>query len=180
MVSGLSLAVAVATAAGAVGFGEEEPPGPTPTTTICPDGEVWDIDEALCVPIAETGLVRDPAALMRTVRELAHAGRHADALALLARAPDPDDTMVLTYRGYSTRSLGYMQRGIALYTRALEADPDNLLARSYLGMAYLIIGAPHRAEAQLAEIRARGGAGHWPERALAAAIAAGASADLHY
>jgi tetratricopeptide (TPR) repeat protein len=176
---GLFGAVAIAGAALAVGP-EDAPPAPTPTTTICPDGKVWDTREALCVPISESGLVTDPEGFIRTVRELAHAGRHADALALLARAPDPDDTMVLTYRGFSTRSLGYMRRGLDLYDRALAADPDNLLARSYMGMAYLIIGAPHRAEAQLAEIRARGGTGHWPERALAAAIAQGAVDGFDY
>ena len=178
--AGLLMAVMLAPAALAVGFGDDDPPTPTPTTTICPDGEVWDIDEALCVPIAETGLVTDPAALIGTARELAYAGRHSDVLALLARAPDPEDTMVLTYRGYSTRSLGYMQRGLALYDRALAADPDNLLARAYMGMAYLILGAPHRAEAQLAEIRARGGDGRWPERALAAAIAQGSPEGFDY
>lgn len=159
---------------------DDAPPAPTPTTIICPEGRVWDSDETACIPIAETGLVSDPAALIGTVRELAYAGRHGDALALLARAPDPEDTMVLTYIGYSTRSLGYMSRGLAFYDRALTADPDNLLARSYLGMAYLILGSPDRAEEQLAEIRARGGAGRWPERALAEAIAGGAAEGFTY
>ncbi|MDG3042732.1 tetratricopeptide repeat protein [Roseicyclus marinus] len=164
----------------AVGPEEESPPTPTPTTTICPEGQVWDVDEAACLPIIESGLIRDPAALVATARELAYAGRHGDALALLARAPDPADTMVLTYIGYSTRSLGYMSRGLAFYDRALAADPDNLLARSYLGMAYLILGSPDRAEGQLAEIRARGGDGSWPERALAEAIAGGTAEGFHY
>ena len=164
----------------AVGPEEDSPPTPTPTTTICPEGRVWDIDEAACLPIGQSGLVGDPAALISTARELAYAGRHGDALALLARAPDPEDTMVLTYIGYSTRSLGYMSRGLAFYDRALAADPDNLLARSYLGMAYLILGSPDRAEGQLAEIRARGGVGGWPERALADAIAQGAAEGFHY
>lgn len=177
---GMLATIVWATAAWAVFPEEDGPPEPTPTTVICPEGTVWDVDEALCVTIAETGVVSDPAALIGTVRELAYAGRHGDALALLARAPDQDDTMILTYRGYSTRSLGYLQRGLALYDRALAVDPDNLLARSYLGMAYLILGATDRAEAQLTEIRARGGDGGWPERALAAAIAQGASQGFDY
>ena len=164
----------------AVGPEENGAPAPSPSTTICPEGTVWDIEEALCVPIAESGLVTDPDALIATARELAHAGRHGDALALLARAPDPEDTMVLTYIGYSTRNLGYMSRGLAFYDRALAADPDNLLARSYLGMAYLILGTPHRAEAQLVEIRTRGGVGSWPERALAEAIAQGSAEGFDY
>jgi tetratricopeptide (TPR) repeat protein len=132
------------------------------------------------VPIAETGLVTDPAALIVTVRELAYAGRHDDVLALLARASNQDDTMVQTYMGYSLRSMGDMAAGLDHYARALAADPDNLLARSYLGMAHLIAGKPQQAAVQLAEIRARGGAGRWPERALAAAIAQGTPTGYDY
>lgn len=176
--TGLSLA-SVGTAL-AVGSDDDTPPTPTQTTTECPEGAVWDVETATCVTIEETGLVTDPAALTRTVRELAYAGRHVDALALLARAPDQDDSMVLTYMGFSTRSLGDMAAGMAYYDRALAADPDNLLARAYMGMAYLITGQTDRAAAQLSEIRARDGAGRWPEEALAAAIAQGAASGYDY
>lgn len=172
--------MAMAPMAMAVGFDQEDPPAPTPTTTICPEGQVWDINEAVCVPITETGLVTDPEGLIGTVRELAYAGRLDDALALLARAPDQDDTRVQTYLGYAWRSKGDMARGLAHYGRALAADPDNLLARSYLGMAYLIDGKADDAMAQLVEIRARGGTGRWPERALAAAIAQGSARGYDY
>lgn len=164
----------------AVGPDDDAPPAPTPTTTICPDGQVWDIDEALCVPIAEAGLVTEPGALIVTVRELASAGRHKDAIALLDRAPDQNDTMVQTYLGYAWRGMGQMARGLDHYARALAADPDNLLARSYLGMAHLLRGAPADAAAELAQIRARGGTGGWPERALAAAIAQGSPSGYDY
>ena len=177
---GAMMLVGLVHAAGAVGMDEEAPPSPTPTTSICPDGQVWDVDEAECVPIAETGLVTDPSSLIGTVRELAYAGRHDDALALLARAPNQDETMVQTYLGYSLRSMGDMAAGLDHYARALALDPDNLLARSYLGMAHLTRGKPEEAAVQLAEIRARGGAGRWPERALAAAIAQGATTGYDY
>jgi tetratricopeptide (TPR) repeat protein len=159
---------------------DDDPPTPTETTTTCPEGTVWDGDTQGCVAIEESSSLSDPDALIATVRELAYAGRHADALALLARAPDPSDTMVLTYLGYSTRSLGDMDSGLAYYDRALAADPDNLLARAYLGMARLLLGETERAAVQLAEIRARGGAGRWPERALAAAIAQGSTTGYDY
>lgn len=176
--TGLSLAIVGA--ASAVGSDDDTPPTPTQTTTECADGAVWDVETATCVQIEETGLVTDPAALTRTVRELAYAGRHQDALALLARAPDQNDSMVLTYKGFSTRSLGDMATGMAYYDQALAADPDNLLARAYMGMAYLITGQPDRAQAQLTQIRARGGAGRWPEQALAAAIAQGGAVGYDY
>lgn len=173
------LVLGLAQAAQAVGP-TDAPPTPTETTTECPVGTVWDGDSAGCVAIEESSRATDPAALIETVRELAYAGRHDDALALLARAPDPDDTMVLTYLGYSHRSLGDHARGLAYYDRALAADPDNLLARAYLGMAMIRLGTPEGAVAQLAEIRARGGAGRWPERALAAALTAGSTDGYDY
>ena len=177
---GAVMLLGVANMAAAVGMDDDAPPTPTQTTTICPDGQVWDIDAAECVPIDETGLVTDPASLIGVARELAYAGRHSDALALLARAPNQDETMVQTYLGYSLRSMGDMARGLDHYGRALALDPDNLLARSYLGMAHLTRGKPEEAAVQLAEIRARGGAGRWPERALAAAIAQGATTGYDY
>ena len=97
---GAMILVGLVHTASAVWIDEEAPPSPTPTTSICPDGQVWDVDEAECVQIAETGLVTDPSSLIGTVRELAYAGRHDDALALLARAPNQDETMVQTYLGY--------------------------------------------------------------------------------
>ena len=111
--------------AGAAGMHEEAPPSPSPTTSICPDGQVWDVDEAECVPIAETGLVTDPSSLIGTVRELAYAGRHDDALALLARAPNQDETMVQTYLGYSLRSMGDMEIGRASKSSNVETVATN-------------------------------------------------------
>lgn len=180
-IASLSLWLCALPAAPALAVGPlDEPPEPTETTTRCAEGTVWDADRAQCVAIEQGSLADDPARLIAAVRELAYAGRHRDALALLARAPDPDDSMVQTYLGYSTRSLGDMEAGLAHYRRALETDPDNLLARAYMGMAHLLRGAPEAAAAQLAEIRARGGDGGWPERALAAAIAQGSPRGYDY
>lgn len=175
-----AMTLALPFAALAVGNEEDVPPLPTQTTTHCAEGSVWDSTAQLCVAIEDTGLVTDPEILIPTVRELAYAGRHADALALLARAPDQGDSMVLTYMGYSTRSLGDMAGGMAYYDRALAADADNLLLRAYMGMAWLIQGQPAQARIQLTEIRARGGAGGWPEHALAAAIEQGSADGYDY
>ena len=57
----------------------------------------------------------------------------------------------------------------------IAADPDNHLARAYMGLALIAAGRVHEAEAELREIRARGGRGGWPDRALSRGLAAGAA-----
>ncbi|MEY3002871.1 MAG: hypothetical protein RLZZ491_47 [Pseudomonadota bacterium] len=169
-----------APAVGAVGMDSDTPPPPTPTTTECEDGSVWDVERATCLPIVESRLPDRPAALIATVRELAYAGRHDDALALLHRAPDGNDPMVLTYFGYVTRQMGDVQAGLAYYDRALQVAPDNHLARAYLGLAHLQLGRADHAQAQLAQIRARGGRGSWPEQVLARALQTGDASTYDY
>lgn len=166
--------------AGAVGADDDAPPTPTPTTMECPEGKVWDVERAACVAIEESRLPDSPDDLIKTVRELAYAERLNDALALLQRATDQGDTMVLTYMGYVTRKRGDMAGGLAYYDRALSVAPENHLARAYLGLAYLQIGQTDQASLQLAEIRARGGNGGWPEQALARALSGGDAAAYDY
>jgi hypothetical protein len=50
-------------------------------------------------------------------------------------------------------------------------NPDNLLARSYMGQALVEQGQVDLALAQLSEIRMRGGRGTWAETSLANAVA---------
>ena len=52
-------------------------------------------------------------------------------------------------------------------------NPDNLLARSYMGQGYVTEGRVDEAYAQLVEIRSRGGADGWPAEALETAIRTG-------
>jgi tetratricopeptide (TPR) repeat protein len=171
MAMSLALCLAGAPAAWAIDPDDDAPPAPTETTTRCAEGTVWDADTASCIPIAESRAPADRDRLIAVVRELAYTGRYADAAALLTRASDRGDTLVLTYRGFVARRLGAIPTGLAYYRQALAADPDNLLARAYMGMGYLELGARAAAQAELDQIRRRGGVGGWPERALAAAIA---------
>ncbi|MCY4334529.1 MAG: hypothetical protein OXC60_07615, partial [Litoreibacter sp.] len=60
---------------------------------------------------------------------------------------------------------------------ALEADADNLLARSYLGQGLVVVGDRAGAKLQLTEIRARGGRNTWAEFALKSAIATGVGSN---
>jgi thioredoxin-like negative regulator of GroEL len=169
--SALALILA-ATPALAVAPEDQSPPAPTPTTTTCAEGEVWDTDTAACISIEQSALPEDT--LRRTARELAYAGRSGDALALLARSAAPEASEVLTIRAFAHGTSGDIETALPIYESALKADPDNLLARAYMGLALIAAGRDDAAEAQLAQIRARGGAGTWPDRALAEAVAAGA------
>lgn len=148
----------------AVGGTEDAPPPPTETTIRCETGQVWDNETKSCVSPRESRL--DDDTLYRAAREFAYAGRYRDTLDVLDAMSDQMDDRVLTYRGFAHRKLGETARGMAYYQAALTANPDNLLARSYLGQAYAEAGDMVLARTELSEIRARGGRGTWAETAL--------------
>jgi Tfp pilus assembly protein PilF len=81
--------------------------------------------------------------------------------------------MVQTYYGFTARKLGDFDAGMAYYTAALVIDPDNILARSYMGQGMVERGDLVGARMQLSEIRARDGRQTWPEIALRMAIERG-------
>ncbi len=149
----------------------EEPPTPTPTTTQCTDGQVWDADKAACVAIEE-GLLDDDT-LYGAAREFAYAGQYTHAIAALSAMSDQRSDRVLTYMGFTLRKSGEPARGMGYYAAALAKNPDNLLARSYLGQGLVELGQIDGAVTQLEQIRARGGAGTWPELALLGALRTG-------
>lgn len=163
-------------AAGAVDADEwdKKPPEPTPTSRKCADGEAWDEQSKKCVKL--DARVFDDQDRFRAARELAYAGRFASAAMALDAMTDQADTRVLTYRGFLARKSGDWDAALALYARALAADPDNLPARSYLGMGYAEKGDLQAARLQLAEIRSRGGRETWPERALMMTLRSGGAA----
>ena len=59
------------------------------------------------------------------------------------------------------------------YRQAIEANPDNLLARSYMAQGFVAEGKLDEAIAQWREIKARGGHGTWAEASLRDAIRTG-------
>ena len=63
-----------------------------------------------------------------------------------------------------------MQQG---HTKAIAKNPDNLLARSYMGQGLVAAGKTELAIGQWKEIVARGGAGGWPEESLRTALETG-------
>lgn len=155
----------------ALAAGGESGPGTTFTTTTCEKGLVWDPNEKKCVAPQESSL--DDDGLYEAARELAYAGRLDDAQTVLSLMSDPEDDRVLTYMGFTNRKLGNMDAAMTFYRRALDKNPDNLLARSYMGQGHVTDGDLDLARAQLEEINARGGAGTWAEESLASAIRTG-------
>lgn len=152
------------------GDGPANPPTTTGTKT-CLFGKVWDADTGKCVKPDKSGLSMDQK--IDAVRELAYAGKHAHAQAILASIEDQSDDRVMTYWGFTTRKMGDVEGGMRYYNKALATNPDNLLVRSYMGQALVEMGKLDLARSQLNEIRMRGGAGTWPEMSLAEAIRSG-------
>lgn len=149
------------------------PPTQTQTTKTCSKGQIWDDASKSCVDSSQSSLDDDQR--YQAVRELAYAGAYDRAAAVLDSFADARDDRALTYRGFLARKTGQSDAAFALYAAALERNPDNLLARSYMGQGLVAAGQRDAARLQLAEIRARGGAGTWAEEALDRALKRGSA-----
>lgn len=157
----------------AAGDDDWNPPKPTDTTKTCRGKRVWDEEKGRCVRPKQSSLNQDE--LLGAARELAYAGRFDDAQAVLTAMADQQDDRVLTYWGFTHRKLGNATLAQAFYDQAIAQNPDNLLARSYMGQGYVSTGQYGLALAQWKEIRSRGGSGSWPEAALRQALETGAT-----
>lgn len=155
----------------AAGGISDTPPKPSETTTQCAEGQVFDLATQGCMDPAES--TNDDSARLNDVRELAYAGQYQAALDVLDTLENPQAPLALTYYGFAHRKAGRIDLGMDFYTAALTADPDNLLARSYMGQGHVASGDMVLAQAQLTEIRMRGGRDTWAEASLAQAIVTG-------
>lgn len=155
----------------AAGGDDTEPPKPTETTMECAKGEVWDDKTKACIKAEGAGLTDDQR--YGAVRELAYAGRHDEALAILATMTEGETARVMTYQGFLLRQTGRIEEGIVAYERAIALDSGNILARSYYGQLLVQMDETQAAQMQLAAIRMYGGGGTWAERALSDAITTG-------
>ena len=133
---------------------------------------VWDASIKKCVRPDKTSHL-DSDTLYGAVRELAYAGRYDEAIQVLDNMPDQASDQVLTYRGFTARKLGDVALANIYYQQAIDTNPDNILARSYMGQGFVASGDKVAAITQLREIQARGGAGSWAETSLRAAIETG-------
>lgn len=155
----------------AAGADDSTPPAPTETTTKCKKAEVWDEKTKKCVDAQSGALDNDT--LYQAAREIAYADRPDDALVVLSAMTEGDTDRVLTYKGFANRKAGRIEAGMALYQAALAKNPDNILARSYMGQGLVQQGKFQLAALQLEEIAARGGTGTWAEQSLRQALATG-------
>lgn len=158
----------------AVGSDDDTPPKTTNTSTACKAGEIYDEKTKTCLD--KSSELIDDDTRYGAVRELAYAAlydRAADVLDVM----DPADTRVLTYRGFIARKTGDMEAAMTYYTAAIEANADNLLARSYMGQGLVEAGAHKAAKLQLSEIRQRGGRNSWAELSLRNAITTGVGSN---
>jgi tetratricopeptide (TPR) repeat protein len=165
----LASAVTFSLAAGAAmaaGGGDET----APTKPKCKSGEVYDKKTKSCVSTSRHNLDTD--ALYENLRELAYAGRYDDAKEVLAQMP-ADDDRTLTYYGFVNRKLGDMDAAMTYYARALEVNPANILARSYMGQGFVTQGKMTEAIEQLRAIWDYDGKGTWAEASLRDAIQTG-------
>ncbi len=143
---------------------ETSPPPKTETTTKCTDGKVWDKKKKECVKADQSGFNDDD--LYKAAREFAYAGQYDNAIHVLQLAANQNDPRILNYLGYSNRKAGRMELGMSYYKKALQADENYILARSYMGQALIEQGDVNAAKVQLVEIRDRGGENTWAYRSL--------------
>lgn len=159
----------------AAGSDDTSAPATTKTATECKADQVYDTTTKTCLD-AKSDLIDDNARY-DAVRELAYGAQYGRALQILASMSDQSESRVLTYYGFIARKQGDMGAGMAYYDAALTANADNILARSYMGQGLVQLGQIEAASLQLAEIRARGGAGSWAETALDRAIQTGVTTN---
>lgn len=169
----LAAALTLPVAALAASGNDWNPPKPTETTKTCKGKRVWDEQKKRCVRPRKSSLNQEQ--LLGAARELAYAGRQEDAQAVLSVMADQQDSVVLTYWGFTHRKLGNSELARAYYDQALARDPDNILARSYMGQGFVEQGNFGAALIQWKEIKARGGDGTWAEASLRSALETGAS-----
>jgi tetratricopeptide (TPR) repeat protein len=90
-------------------------------------------------------------------RLLAKQGQYDWALTVLAAVQDQNNPDVLNYMGYSNRKAGHLDVALTYYKRALDINPNFVLAREYLGEGYVAAGKLDLAKIQLNEIANRAG-----------------------
>lgn len=119
----------------------------------CKKGEV--VKNGKCKP-KNPGVLPDED-LYQQGRNLALSGEYDWAIGVLELVSNKNDPRVLNYIGYSHRHAGRFDEAFRYYHKALEIDPNFVLAREYLGEGYVAAGRVDLAKTQLNEIASRCG-----------------------
>jgi tetratricopeptide (TPR) repeat protein len=127
-----------------------------PSSAACDSLKKGTAGWASCVGAAKVGM--PDTELFYAGYWLAKSGQYREALDYLVKAENKDER-VLTYMGFATRKLGDVDAALPLYSKALAINPDYVVARAYMGEAFLTKGQPDKAKAELREIEQRCGAG---------------------
>ena len=131
---------------------------PTITENYCKKrGMVFDKEKKKCVE-ASRGMFDDDT-LFINARNFAYDGKFDYAIQLLQLAENQDDPRILNFLGFSHRKKGQSAIAMEYYERALDIDPNYVLARSYMGQGMVADGNIAGAKEQLEEIRDRGHSG---------------------
>lgn len=138
--------------------------------TQCPAGQVYDSSTKSCVK--KSSQLNDTQIYL-FARQYAYAGKYDEALEMLKRAENQNDPRILNYYGYTNRKLGNVDVAMDYYKRAIAADGNYLLARSYMGQGLVQQGDLEGARMQLVEIRDRGGKDTYAYKALYEALKSG-------
>lgn len=162
------LALCFPLAAHAAGTEDTTSPPPAPA---CDEGKVRDAETGMCTAPKDARL--DDGERYDAVREYAYAADYDAAIAVLDAMSDQNADGVLTYRGFTARKMGDDAAAMRWYEAALAANPNNLLARSYMGQGLVEAGQLEAARLQLTEIRKRGGRGTWAEVSLRLSLDSG-------
>jgi tetratricopeptide (TPR) repeat protein len=164
LAGGLALALSAPAFAAGEETDQTKPPPKTETTTKCSGGKIWDKKKKECAVPKKSSFNDDD--LYRAAREFAYAGQYENAITVLNLAENQNDPRILNYLGYANRKAGRMELGMSYYRKALLADQNYILARSYMGQALMEQGDIQAARVQLVEIRDRGGENTWAYRSL--------------
>jgi tetratricopeptide (TPR) repeat protein len=103
-----------------------------------------------------SGLLNDDE-LYEQGRVLAKEGEYEWALNVFSTIKNQNDPKVLNYIGYANRKAGRLETGFAYYKKALDIDPNFVLAREYYGEGLVAAGRVDLAQIQLDEIAKRCG-----------------------
>ncbi len=125
------------------------------STKTCKKGQVYSDTMKKCVK--QTSEVVPDKSLKAQGWALARAGQYENAVDLFRLVADKRDPEALNGLGYTHRKMGMVEQGIAFYHKALDTNPDYILAREYLGEGYVKLGKMDLAREQLTEIGTRCG-----------------------